>query len=130
MPTINKIEKQKKSSEKKETDMRKLRAEGYNSTAWKKLRDTYYKSHPICEKCLEKGVITPAEDIHHIRSPFRNGVINYGLLLDPDNLMAVCKKCHQEIHNKKGLSPEEIIRQLDLLFDDAIPDSEFEDDNQ
>ena len=128
MPTINKGETKKKSSERNEnTDMRKLRKEAYNNTTWRKLRDTYLKSHPVCERCLEKGKITPAEDVHHLKTPFRNGVINYGLLLDDKNLMSVCKECHGEIHaSQQGhISPAEIIRQLDALFDENIPDEDL-----
>lgn len=125
MPTINKIQRKKRPTDKKETDMRELRRKAYNNTAWRKMRDTYLHEHPICEECLKKGKITPAEDIHHKKSPFKGGEINYGLLLDYDNLMAVCKKCHQLIHNQKALSAEEIIRQLDALFDENIPDEDL-----
>lgn len=122
MPTINKIQKKSRTSyERADTDMRKLRAQAYNNTAWRKMRDTYMKEHPICEECLKKGKVTPAEDIHHRKSPFRGGEVNYGLLLDYDNLMALCKDCHGEIHAKQQghISPEEIIKMLDELFEDV-----------
>lgn len=122
MAWINKPEKKKRNSfERRETDMRQLRKKAYNTTEWRKLREVYMRQHPICEKCLEKGKITPAEDIHHKISPFRGGEVNYGLLLDHDNLMAVCKECHAEIHNKQQghVSAEEIIRVLDELFEDV-----------
>lgn len=122
MAWINKPEKKKRNSfERTETDMRQLRKKAYNTTEWRKLREVYMRQHPICEKCLEKGKITPAEDIHHKISPFRGGEVNYGLLLDHDNLMAVCKECHAEIHNKQQghVSAEEIIRVLDELFEDV-----------
>lgn len=122
MAWINKPEKKKRNSfERKETDMRQLRKKAYNTTEWRKLREVYMREHPICEKCLERGKITPAEDIHHKISPFRSGEVNYGLLLDHDNLMAVCKECHAAIHNKQQghISPEEIIKMLDELFEDV-----------
>lgn len=108
--------------------MRKLRQQAYQNTAWRKLRDTYMHQHPICEKCLKQGKITPATDVHHIRSPFQHGEINYNLLLDYDNLMALCKDCHGNIHaaQQGHISPEDVIRQLDELFDDNKPDSYFE----
>lgn len=128
MPKINKPQRKKIFSERKETDMRKLRKEAYQNTTWRKLRNTYLKQHPVCEKCLEKGKITPAEDVHHIRSPFRNGEVNYGLLLDDKNLMSLCKTCHGEIHaaQQGHISPEDILKQLDDLFDENKPDSDFE----
>ena len=130
MPTINKQQK-KSSSPKKVTDMKKLRATAYNNIQWRKMRDSYLKLHPLCEECLRKGKITPAEDVHHIRSPFSKGDVNYTLLLDYDNLMSVCKNCHADIHNKQlgHVNPEEIIRQLDALLDESISDKDIEDGN-
>ena len=128
MPVINKIEKKRTYSERKETDMRKLRQKAYQLTVWKKLRLAHLKRNPICAECLKKGELTPAEDVHHIRSPFNGGEINYDLLLDSNNLESVCKKCHAEIHNKQQghISPEEVLKQLDDLFDENKPDSDFE----
>ena len=132
MPKINKLEKKPRNTERKDTDMRELRRKAYNNTAWRKMRDTYMKEHPICEKCLEKGKITPAVDIHHKRSPFQGGEVNYALLLDYDNLMALCKDCHGEIHaaQQGHITPEKILEELDALFNDNIPDSAFDNDNQ
>lgn len=128
MPYINKLEKKKTSSERKETDMRELRRKAYNNTAWRKLRDLYMHEHPICEECLKKGKITAAEDVHHKRSPFRKGEINYSLLMDFSNLESVCKECHGEIHaaQQGHISPEEILKQLDALFDENIKDEDLE----
>ncbi len=129
MPTIQLLKNQRKTySATTKTEMQKLRQKGYQSVAWKKLREVYMHQHPLCEECLKKGKVTPAEDIHHIRSPFTGGDINYSLLLDDKNLEAVCKKCHQLIHNAKEgyTSPEDILRQLDELFDENKPDSDFE----
>lgn len=111
--------------------MRELRRKAYNNTTWRKLRDLFLKEHPICQDCVAKGKITPAVDIHHLRSPFKGGEVNYGLLLDYNNLAALCKECHAERHNKeKGfIPPEEILRQLDMLFDENISDKDLEDED-
>lgn len=128
MATINKLERKKTSLVRKETDMRKLRQKAYQNTTWRKLRETYMREHPICEECLKKGKVTAAQDIHHKVSPFKGGEINYTLLLDPDNLMALCKDCHGNIHAEQQghINPEDILRQLDDLFDENKPDSEIE----
>ena len=128
MPQIQKIERKKKTYERKETDMRKLRQQAYQNKHWRKLRDTYMHSHPICEECLKQGKVTPAEDIHHIKSPFHHGEINYSPLLDPENLMALCKDCHGNIHaSQQGhISPEEVLKQLDDLFNEEIKDEDLE----
>lgn len=58
--------------------------------------------HPICEICLSKGVITPAIDIHH-KDSFLNyrGMKRIEKAYDYNNLMSLCKECHQRIHNGK-----------------------------
>lgn len=131
MPTINKIQKKTTTSSattRTETEMRQLRQKAYQNTAWRKERDTYLHEHPLCEECLKKGKITPAQDIHHKKSPFKNGEINWNLLFDEDNLMSLCKECHGNIHaaQQGHISPEEILRQLEDLFDENKPDSDFE----
>lgn len=129
MPYINKIQKKPKTySGRTETDMRVLRQKAYQSVAWRKLREYYMREHPLCEECLKKGKVTPAEDIHHIQSPFKHGQINWNLLVDDNNLMALCKECHGNIHAEQQghISPEEILKQLDALLDDNKPDSDFE----
>lgn len=127
MPTINKQPKKPK-PEKKETDMRVLRQKAYQNTSWRKMRDTYLHEHPLCEDCLAKGKVTAATDIHHIKSPFRNGEINWGLLLNYENLAALCKECHGNRHaaEQGHISPEEILRQLEDLLNPEISDEELE----
>ena len=127
-PTINKIPKRPKTNpEAIKTDRQKMRAKAYATPLWKKMRNTYMSEHPICEECLKRGKVTPAEDIHHIRSPFKGNEVNYDLLYGYENLMAVCKQCHQKIHNAKSqLTPEEILQQLDDLFNENIKDEDLE----
>ena len=112
--------------------MRLLRQKAYHNTAWRKMRDTYLHEHPLCEDCLAKGKVTSATDVHHIKSPFRNGEVNWMLLLNYGNLAALCKECHGNRHaSEQGHIPvEEVLKQLDDLFDENKPDSFFEDDNQ
>jgi len=47
---------------------------------------------PLCEICLAKGISEPAVEVHH-RQSLRNG----GARLDPDNLQALCVRCHRII---------------------------------
>ena len=41
--------------------------------AWKRIRDRYIKSHPLCEECEKQGKLTPAEEVHHILPLSRGG---------------------------------------------------------
>lgn len=124
MPTINLYKRKKKPLPKKEegtrndTDARLLRRKAYNNTAWRKLRDSYLIRHPLCERCMENNRVTPATDVHHRKTPFVNGEIDYGRLLDENNLMALCKECHGDLHQRqeKEKSAKELIDALDELF--------------
>ena len=54
---------------------------------------------PLCEVCLSKGKVTPAEDVHHIDSfLYYNGTLRLWKAFDFANLMSVCKECHGLIH--------------------------------
>lgn len=33
--------------------------------AWKRIRDSYVKTHPFCERCFEQGILVPVEEVHH-----------------------------------------------------------------
>ena len=64
--------------------------------AWKRVRDRYIKSHPLCEECQKQGKLAPAEEVHHIL-PLSKGGGN-----EKSNLMALCKSCHSRITAESG----------------------------
>ena len=88
------------------TEKEKLRVRLYNNKKWKALRSGYLISHPLCEVCLDEGKVTPATDVHHINSPFDDGLDEaerIGRLLSPTNIMALCRTCHGRLHYNKQL---------------------------
>jgi 5-methylcytosine-specific restriction protein A len=120
MPTINRLQPRRKEEPQKAeyTEEKLLRRKAYNNTAWRKLRDEHIRNFPLCDNCLANGKVVPAEDVHHKVSPFRNGEINWTLLLDPDNLQSLCRKCHGEEHaaEKGWKDPKLVIEALEELF--------------
>ena len=72
------------------SDSRRLHRQRYG-LKWKRIRDRFISTHPLCEKCKEQGRLTPAEEVHHIL-PLSCGGTN-----DEENLMSLCKSCHSEI---------------------------------
>ena len=58
---------------------------------------------PLCEMCLEKGIITPATDVHHIQEIGTYDDLERQLLLafDYSNLMSLCDSCHMHLHGER-----------------------------
>lgn len=64
--------------------------------AWKRIRDRYIKAHPLCEECKRKGLITAAEEVHHIIPLSKGGTS------EESNLMSLCTPCHSAITAREG----------------------------
>ena len=69
---------------------REKRNKFYASKQWRELRILILNDNPLCVKCLEKDILTPAIDVDHIKPLATNGE----LCLDSDNLQPLCKRCH------------------------------------
>jgi hypothetical protein len=92
----------------------------YTSKAWNRLRNLYISLHPICEECIRHGHVEPATEIHH-KYPFmqeKTEEARWNTLLNENNLIAVCNKCHYGFHNK--------LRHNHLLETDNLTDEEWE----
>jgi 5-methylcytosine-specific restriction enzyme A len=71
----------------------------YNSSTWRKARErTLTHDHYLCQHCLQKGVLTPAEVVHHIHHLQDHSE----QALDESNLQSVCAVCHNRLHPEKG----------------------------
>lgn len=64
--------------------------------AWKRIRDSYAATHPLCEQCLKEGRYTKVEQVHHIK-PLAEGGTHAR-----ENLMSLCSACHARIHAERG----------------------------
>lgn len=96
MPTIYK----KPKATRQLSDKRLLRRKLYNNLQWRKLRDGYLMSNPVCEICGE----ALSEEVHHLQSPFDDGLdelTRLYRLTDPENLQALCKDCHSRLHGEQ-----------------------------
>ena len=101
MPTIYRPKKtEQKRTDKYNADRRKI----YQSQRWRMLRLAKLSDEPLCEMCKEKGIIKPAIDVHHIISFMSTDdeVKRKALAYDYENLMSICKECHQLVHNGRG----------------------------
>ena len=74
-----------------------------NSQRWRNLRAETLKAKPYCERCEAKGWKIPAKVVHHVK-PIESGHSNeeyIKLAYDPENLQALCHKCHSYIHRNE-----------------------------
>lgn len=69
---------------------------GRYGVEWKRVRTRYVKAHPLCEQCLKDGRLTPVDEVHHIL-PLSRGGTNA-----TDNLMSLCRSCHNKAHIELG----------------------------
>jgi 5-methylcytosine-specific restriction protein A len=106
MPTINKPKRDRQTT--KGNNYYAERRKVYQTQRWARLRQAKIIASPLCEMCEKEGRYRPAEDVHHITSfmttddPIRRNFLAY----DYDNLMSLCKECHQKIHNSYGPKKE------------------------
>lgn len=116
MPTIVKGGTRRYNGKRESNDLeRKKRQRIYQNPLWKRLRDAHLMEHPLCEVCELEGKVTLAEDCHHIISftTGRNELEMKTLAFDPNNLVAVCKQCHNRLHHQdlKGCKSLEDVQQ-------------------
>lgn len=73
----------------------------YLSPQWRACRDGYVKSvGGLCERCYRKGLISPAEIVHHKVYITQQNINDQKITLNWDNLEALCRKCHEAEHRK------------------------------
>lgn len=53
----------------------------------------------LCERCLARGLIVPATQVHHIIPITPENIEDVNITLNPDNLIILCKPCHDAQHS-------------------------------
>lgn len=80
----------------------------YASREWKQTRKAYISSvFGLCQRCRGIGHI-----LHHIKPLNPDNINNPEISLSWDNLMFVCKDCHEKLHSNGG----DVVRE-DVMFD-------------
>ena len=73
----------------------------YNTQAWKKTCKAFMRSKGnLCERCLEKGLIVPAQIVHHKVYLTAENIEIPEIALNWENLECLCKSCHELEHSK------------------------------
>jgi len=76
----------------------------YKSQAWKQMRDyVYRRDGGLCRDCWDRGMLTPAEEVHHIIPITPDNITDEAITLNPDNLVSLCRGCHQQRHSSRAI---------------------------
>ena len=76
----------------------------YKSRAWQDVRAFVWdRAHGLCERCMERGEMVPAEVVHHTTPLNEGNVGDPDVSLNPDRLVALCHDCHTEVHQHLGV---------------------------
>lgn len=71
----------------------------YKSQAWKVCRDGIWRRDGgLCQDCWRRGVLTPAEEVHHIKPLTPLNIRDPEISLNPSNLISLCRECHRARH--------------------------------
>ena len=71
----------------------------YKSKAWQSCRAGYAASvGGLCERCLQRGIVTAGEIVHHKIHVTPETINDPQVLLSWGNLELVCRECHRELH--------------------------------
>ena len=79
----------------------------YKTKEWQQLREEILKEfHYECQMCKEKGIITIAQTVHHVKHIDKYPHLAYSkYYIDRNgikrrNLIPLCNRCHNKEHNR------------------------------
>lgn len=73
---------------------------GYDR-AWRDLRASLLARRPLCERCLARGVVTVATQVHHVVRVRADA----SRRLDAANLVPLCSRCHARVTLAEDVGP-------------------------
>jgi 5-methylcytosine-specific restriction endonuclease McrA len=65
----------------------------YKTAAWRELRAAQLNKHPLCQRCLRHGYVTPASVVHH-KTAHKGDEQSFR---DANNLESLCAACHNSV---------------------------------
>ena len=74
----------------------------YKSKAWQRVRESVMqRDGRLCVDCMKQGLYRPAEEVHHITELTPENINDPEISLNMDNLVSLCKECHQKRHGAR-----------------------------
>lgn len=76
---------------------------------WLQLRKHVLNKHPLCQMCEQDGRVSAATEVHHLIPCETAGTQQEmeTLMFDVHNVMALCHRCHVQIHMMIGKGGKE-----------------------
>lgn len=77
----------------------------YKSAAWRKGRLIFLRQHPLCQRCMAKGIVTAATVVNHV-VPHKGNLQRF---FDQGNWEAICAPHHDrdaQSEERRGYSTE------------------------
>lgn len=93
----------------KDKDYRKM----IHTGRWLRLRRNVLTAHPLCQRCRQQGLLTPATEVHHIK-PVEEALSKKEKerrMYDEHNVQALCHACHVRVHTEMGRCGREANKQ-------------------
>lgn len=73
----------------------------YRSKAWQECRALVWeRQNGLCADCMERGELTPIDEVHHTVELTELNVGDPKVSLDPDRCVGLCILCHNARHGK------------------------------
>lgn len=94
----------------KDTAYRRL----ISSARWRRLRRAALSRRPLCQDCLEQGIVEPATEVHHVRpvEEALGAAERERRAYDPSNLRPLCHACHLRAHQEMGRTGRAAARRI------------------
>lgn len=73
----------------------------YKSRAWQECRKLVWeRQHGLCADCMDRGELTPIDEVHHLVELNEFNVTDPKVSLDPARCVGLCRNCHNRRHEK------------------------------
>ena len=96
----------------------------YKSKEWQQVREyVLMRDKYLCKLCGR-----PAEHVHHIKHLSEDNVNDTAISLNPDNLISLCKRCHDNEHKGEHGRGRVVKESYEYEFDSngmLIPKKEY-----
>lgn len=94
------------------------------SKEWRALRRKKLRNNPLCEVCKQKGIITPATEVHHATpvESVSGELAMRNLMFLYSNLQGLCHACHSDIHRQMFSHSKEAVKANQRRITDTFVD--------